>query len=81
MPKSCINFKQYKIDNLGAWIVGRLFKERKSYTDLGKALDMSKQAVCYRIHHNAFNYGDLLTIFDFFGCSDDEILQIMRLEK
>ena len=79
MPKVCINYKQYKIENIGAWIVSRLFKERKRYEDLANALDTSRQNVYYKIHHNRFTYGDLLTIFEFFGCSDEEILQVMRL--
>ena len=79
MPKVCINKKQYKVNDIGSWVVSRLFKGRKRYEDLANALDMSRQAVYYKIHHNSFSYGDLLTIFEFFGCTDEEILQVMKL--
>ena len=79
MPRSCINKKQYKVSDIGSWIVSRLFKERKRYEDLAEALDITRQAVYYKIHHNSFTYGDLLTIFEFFNTSDDEILQLMRI--
>lgn len=79
MPRVTLNKKKYKINDLGSWIVGRLFKERKRYEDLAEALDITRQAVYYKIHHNAFSYGDLLTIFEFFGSTDEEILQVMKL--
>ena len=78
MPKVYLTKERRKQENIGSWIVSRLFKERKRYEDLANALDMSRQAVYYKIHHNSFSYGDLLTIFEFFGCSDEEILQVMK---
>lgn len=79
MPKVCINRKQYKANDIGAWVRGKLFKERKSLAELGNALDMSQQAVSYKLKHNSFSYADLLTVFQFLGSSDEEILYVMKL--
>lgn len=79
MPRVCINKKQYKVGDIGSWVVSRLFKERKRYEDLAQELDTTRQNIYYKIHHNAFTYGDMLTIFEFFNCTDEEILQVMKL--
>ena len=79
MPRVSINKKKYKVNDIGSWVVSRLFKERKRYADLAEALDTTRQNVYYKIHHNSFTYGDLLTIFDFFESTDEEILYVMRL--
>ena len=79
MPRVQINKKKYKVKGIGGWVTEQLFKERKSQTALSEALDTTQQAVSYKIRHNTFSYGDLLTLFEFFNTSYEEILYVMRL--
>ena len=81
MPRVALNRKQYKTNDIGAWVRGQLYKEGKSFAELGEALDMSEQAVSYKLKHNSFRYADLLTVFEFLGSSDDEILYLMKIRK
>lgn len=79
MPRVAINKKKYKVNDIGGWVSGKLFKEGKSQTDLAKELDTTQQAISYKINNNTFTYGDLLTIFEFFDVEDEELLYVMRL--
>jgi len=79
MPKVYLTREQYKQENIGAWVVGKLFAERKTFADLGEALGLTRQAACYKAHNNSFSYLDMVRIFDFFKTPDEEILDVMRL--
>lgn len=79
MPKVCINKKQYKQGTIGGWIVSQLFTKRLKRKDLSKALDITRQGLDWKLQNNSFDYGDLLTIFEFLNASDDEILQVLKI--
>jgi len=79
MPRVCINKKQYKQETIGSWVVGQLFKRKLKKTALANALDITRQGLDWKLHNNTVTYADLLTIFDFFGSTDDEILQVMKM--
>lgn len=79
MPKVCINKKQYKEESIGSWVVSQLFKKRLKRQLLADALDITRQALHWKLHNNSFSYSDMLTIFEFFESTDDEILQVMKL--
>lgn len=79
MPRVYLTQEQYKQENIGAWVVGQLFAERKTFADLGEVLGITRQAACYKAHNNSFSYLDMVRIFNFFGSPDEEILQVMRL--
>ena len=81
MPKSCINYKQYQVGNIGSIIRGKLYKERRTYEELGNELETTRQNISYKLRHNAFRYEDLLTVFDYLKFSDGEILEIMKLRS
>lgn len=81
MPKVCINYKQYKIENIGSIIRGKLYKERRSYEELGNELGSTRQNVAYKLRNCSFKYEDLLTVFDYLNFTDEEILQVMKLRK
>ena len=81
MPKSFVNYKQYKVENIGSIIRGKLYKERRSYEDLGNELDTTRQNVAYKLRKCSFKYEDLLTVFDFLNFSDEEILIVMKLRN
>ena len=79
MPKVCINRKQYKEQSIGSWIVGQLFKKKLKRKDLAYELDISAQGLNWKLNNNSFDYGDLLTVFEFLGTSDEEKVSIMSL--
>ena len=79
MPRVAINKKKYKVNDLSGWIVSQLFKRKLKRQALADALDITRQALHWKLHHNSFTYGDLLTIFEFFGSSDEEILYVMKI--
>ena len=79
MPRSFVSREQYKKDTIGAWVRGMLFRQRKTFSDLAEVLGITRQAACYKAHHNSFSYLDMVQMFDFFECPDEEILEVMRL--
>ena len=79
MPRVCINKKQYKEESIGSWIVGQLFKKNLKKSSLAEALDITIHGLRWKLHNNSFDYPDLLTVFDFLGSTDDEVLYVMRL--
>ena len=79
MPKSCVNYHQYKCENIGSVIRAKLFKEHKTITALAEILGITRGGMTYKLNQNIFTYPDLLTIFDFLNFSDFEILELMRL--
>lgn len=81
MPKVCINKKQYKQDSIGGWIVSQLFTKRMKRKALSEALDITAAGLNWKLQHNSFDYGDLLTIFELLGSTDDEILFVMKLQQ
>lgn len=79
MPRVNINRKQYKVDDFGSWLIGRLHKAKKTEQMLADELDITRQAVSYKIKHCSFSYSDLITVFEFLQITDEEILQVMKL--
>lgn len=81
MPRVNINSKQYKQDSIGSWIVGQLYKKKLKRGDLAQELFISRQGLTWKLQNNSFDFGDMLTVFDFLGSSDDEILRVMKLKE
>ena len=79
MPRVNINEHQYKKDTIGSWIVGQLFKKKLKRKDLAAELFISVQGLNWKLNHNSFDYGDLLTIFKFLGSTEEEILFVMAI--
>ena len=79
MPRVMINKKQYRIECLGSWIVGLFFRKKKKRKDLAEELGVSVHGLNWKLRNNSFTFGDMLTIFEFFECTDEEILQVMKL--
>lgn len=80
MPRVFISREQYKKDNIGAWVSGKLFKEGKSFTDLAEVLGVTRQDAWYKARHNSFSYLDMVLIFNFLKSPDEEVLEVMSLE-
>ena len=79
MPRVNINQKQYRIDTIGSWLVGMFFQKKKKRKDLAEELGMTVHGLIWKLNNNSFTFGDMLTIFEFFECTDEEILQVMKL--
>lgn len=80
MPRACINTKHYKQETIGGWIVSQLFKKNLKRAALAEALDITVQGLNWKLHNNSFDYGDLLTVFEFLGSEDEEVLFVMKLK-
>ena len=79
MPKVIINKKAYKTSDIGSWVVKWLHKAGKRMQDLAAEMLITQPALSYKIKHNTFSYGDLLTIFDYLNVPDEEILFVMKI--
>ena len=79
MPRSIVNKKQYRVSDIGHWVVKWLKQAGKREQDLADELLISQPALSYKIKHNSFSYADMLTVFDFLNVVDEEILYVMRI--
>jgi len=79
MPRSCVNFHQFKVESIGGYIRGKLFQKNKTVTELAEILGVTRQGMNYKLKENVITYSDLLSIIDFLELSDFEVLDLMRL--
>ena len=79
MPKSIVNKKEYRVNDIGSWVVKWLHQAGKRQQDLAEELLITTPALSYKIKHNSFSYADMLTIFDFLDVPDIEIIFVMRI--
>ncbi len=78
MPRAYLSRKDRLINNIGAWVDGQI-RKYSSRKEVAEELDITVQALSYKILHNTFTYGDLITIFDVLGTPEDEILELLKL--
>ena len=83
MPRVTPNRKEYMIKDLPAWISGKMHVQRKYQKDVAKRLNITQPAFSCRLtdQRDTFSYGDLLTLFDELGATDEEILRLMKLRR
>ncbi len=88
MPRVSIKKKDYKILDLKGWVVHQMKMSGLTQRDVGDALGISQQRVSVmlkipkqgeRIPVDVFTYGDLLTLCDLFGVSDEEKQKLLTL--
>ena len=79
MPKSIINKKQYRENDIGNWVCKWLKQAHKRMSDLADEMGISQPGLSYKIKNNSFSYGDMLTIFDYLQVTEDEILYVMKI--
>ena len=86
MPRVSINKKQYMIQDLTGWIVGKIHTNGMKQADVAEALGITPQAFSARLKKDrrgnpkdVFSYGDLLTIFSVLGATDEEKLRLLNL--
>lgn len=79
MPRVNLLKDKYMAADIGSWIVGQMYRKKKSQRDLAVALGTSQSNVCKKLMHNRFEYRDLLIIFKELETTDEEILRLMKL--
>lgn len=79
MPKSIINKKEYRANDIGNWVVKWLKQTGKREKDLAEEIGITQPALSYKIKHSSFSYADMLSVFDFLKVCDEEILHVMKL--
>ena len=80
MAKSIINKKEYKVQNIGGYVLMWLHRQHKYIRELASELGISQQGLSYKISNNTFSYADLLTIFDYLAVPEEEILMVMKIK-
>lgn len=78
MPRIKAKKKEYKVSDLSLYIVLEMRKQDISQDEMAHILGITQPGFSYKLKHNAFNYGDLLAIFETLGTEDKDILQLMK---
>lgn len=87
MPRVMIKKRDYKLKDLKSWICGQMHTHGLKQKDVARRLGISQQAFSTRIkvtpggkgrESDPFSYGDLLTLFELFGTTDEEKLHLLR---
>ncbi len=88
MPRVAIKKKDYKILDLIGWVTHQMKMLGLRQSDVAEALGISQQRVSVmlkipkkgeRIPVDVFTYGDLLTLCELFGVSDEEKQKLLTL--
>ena len=78
MPRIAELKPNYMADDIGLIIAGYMKKKRISPKQLGSVLGISRQAMNYKIDHNAFSYRDIVVIFHELELSSEDILRLVQ---
>lgn len=91
MPRIEAKKKQYKILDLKGWVVHQAKMNRISQQRIAEALGVSQARVSQMLSVpkdpkdrtepkiDVFSYGDLLSLFDLFGTSAEEMVKLLTL--
>lgn len=88
MSRVSIKKKEYKVLDLKGWVVHQMKMEGLKQSDLAEALGISQPRVSTmlkipkrgeKIPIDVFTYGDLLTLCELFGTSDEEKRKLLTL--
>lgn len=79
MPRIAIKKKQYKISDLSKFVVGEMYAQDVTQEEMARHMGITQSTFSYKLKHNAFSYGDLLTIFDVLGVTNEQKIKLMSL--
>lgn len=79
MPRVRIKKKEYMISDLTKYIVGEMYAQDISQEEMAYHLGITQQAFSYRLRHNIFSYGDLLTIFNVLETPNEVKVKLLTL--
>lgn len=81
MPRITAKNKEYKISDLSKYISGEMWAQDITQKEMAYHLGITQQGFGYKLSHNNFSYGDLLTIFDVLGTSEEKKVELMSLNR
>lgn len=81
MPRITAKNKEYKISDLSKYIVSEMYAQDITQAEMATHLGVTQSTFSYKLKHNAFSYGDLLTIFDVLGTSEEKKVELMSLNR
>ena len=73
-----LNYR-YKHQDVGMIIDGHRRRKGLKQTELADDAGMSQQLYSYKVKHNAFDYVDLIRLFNALELTDDEIVRLMKI--
>lgn len=73
MPKVYLNEKERLSDRLASWVYGQMKLQGITQTQLAGDLQITQQALSYKLKHRQFSYADFITIVDVFGPDPGEL--------
>lgn len=79
MPRVAIRKKDYKVQDLSVFIVGKMYAKNLRQADMAELLDMTQPAFSYRLKNGQFSYAQMLTILQKIDATDEEILRLMKM--
>ena len=73
MPKVYLNEKDRLSDRLAAWVYGQMKAHRITQKQLAQELDITQQALSYKLRNSLFSYPDFVTIVAVFNPDASEL--------
>lgn len=69
---------EYMANDIGLIIAGLMKRKRITSKELASRLNMTRQAVNYKLDNNSFSYKDIIIIFHELELTDEEILRYVK---
>lgn len=79
MPRIREYKEKYMVNDIGAWVAGKLMRLKMTQKVAAGELGITQQALSLKIRSNSFTYEDMIKLFRVFGSDDEEILKIMKI--
>ena len=79
MPRVVIKKKEYKVNDLSVYIVGKMYEKKLRQADLAEMLNITQPAFSNRLKKGLFSYAELLDILQKLESTDEEILRLMKV--
>ncbi|MBE5877085.1 MAG: hypothetical protein E7290_09410 [Lachnospiraceae bacterium] len=79
MPRVAIKKKEYKVNDLSVYIVGKMYEKKLRQADLAEMLNITQPAFSNRLKKGLFSYAELLDILQKLESTDEEILRLMKV--
>lgn len=79
MPRVSIKKKDYKVTDFMRWLIGEMGVRGIRQKDIGEWLGISQPAVCNKMKKCEFSLKELITIFEKFGTSEEQIGKLLKV--
>lgn len=79
MPRVSIKKKDYKVTDFKRWLIGEMGVRGIRQKDIGEWLGISQPAVCNKMKNGEFSLKELITIFEKFGTSEEQIGKLLKV--